>query len=219
MIVCNYRYGIRCPYRSDNKIVLGEKGANIMNIRKIEIMQERTLIEGTVTLENIVEKVAVLAVVKDPHPGEYMEDLQEYIDFGHELGCRLTEEAIAVLGRENVEAFGKGSIVGMDCELEHGAAMNHVRFGNAIRATLGYPCKTIIPSTITRGGPGTTLNVPLVHREANLVRSHFDAMTVLVPDAPARDEIVVVAAFSRGGRPLSRLGGLTKDNIVGDGIR
>ncbi len=190
-----------------------------MDIRKIITIREQSLMEGGVHLQRQVGKIAVMAVVKDPHPGEYVEDLKAYIDFGHELGCMLTETAMAEFGREQIESFGKGAIVGANCELEHGAAMNHVRFGNAIRTTLGYPCKTIIPSTITRGGPGATLTVPLVHREANLVRSHFDAMTVQVPDAPAADEIVVVAAFGCGGRPLSRLGGLTADHIVGDGIR
>ncbi|MCQ4862954.1 amino acid synthesis family protein [Pseudoflavonifractor phocaeensis] len=190
-----------------------------MDIRKIVTIRERSFMEGGVHLQRQVGKIAVMAVVRDPHPGAYVEDVQAYIDFGHELGCRLTGIAVEEFGREQIESFGKGAVVGADCELEHGAAMNHVRFGNAIRTTLGYPCKTIIPSTITRGGPGAVLTVPLVHREANLVRSHFDAMTVQIPDAPAGDEIVVVAAFGCGGRPLSRLGGLSKDDIVGDGIR
>lgn len=190
-----------------------------MDIRKITIIMEQYLMEGGVHLREPMDKIGVMAVVKDPHAGEYLEDLQEYIDFGHELGCRLTEIAIKEFGRERIESFGKGAIVGTGCELEHGAAMNHVRFGNAIRVTLGYPCKTIIPSTIMRGGAGASLTVPLVHREANLVRSHFDAITVQVPDAPACDEILVAAAFAYGGRPLSRLGGLTKDAIAGDGIQ
>lgn len=190
-----------------------------MDIRKILTIEEQCLMEGGICLQSPVEKIAVMAVIRDPFAGEYVEDLQPLVDFGHELGCRLTQIAIDKFGRERVESFGKGSIVGANCELEHGAALNHVRFGNAIRSTLGYPCKTIVPSTITRGGPGAVLTVPLVHREANLVRSHFDAMTVQVPDAPAGNEIVVIAAFACGGRPLSRLGGLTKDNIVGDGIR
>ena len=72
---------------------------------------------------------------------------------------------------------------------------------------------------MTRGPAGATLDVPLVHREANLVRSHFDAMKVSVPDAPRNDELVIVAVFATDGRPQARLGGLTKDDIIGDGLR
>lgn len=190
-----------------------------MNIRKIVTIQEQVRMEGTETLAVPVEKIAVMAVIRDPHPNEYVEDLREYIDEGRELGLLLTKIAVEKLGRERIEAYGKGAIVGSACELEHGAAMNHVKFGNAIREALGFPCKAIIPSTIVRGGPDTPLTVPLVHREANLVRSHFDAMAVRVADAPAADEIVVVAVFSCGGRPLARLGGLKKENIIGDGLR
>ncbi len=190
-----------------------------MDIRKITVIKEFTYIEGGKPVEKDTGKIAVMAVVRDPHPAEYVEDLSEYIDFGRELGLLLTRKAIEEFGRDRIESFGKGAIVGSACEFEHGAAMNHVKFGNAMREALNFPCKTIIPSTIVRGAPGISLTVPLVHREANLVRSHFDAFTVQVTDAPAPDEIVVVAVFAEGGRPLPRLGGLTKDKIVGDGIR
>lgn len=190
-----------------------------MDIRKIVTIQEQICMEGTESLSAPVEKIAVMAVIRDPHPNEYVSNLQEYIDEGHELGLLLTKIAADKFGRDRIEAYGKGAIVGSACELEHGAAMNHVKFGNAIRKALGFPCKAIIPSTIVRGGPDTPLTVPLVHREANLVRSHFDAMTVRVTDAPAADEIVVAAVFSCGGRPLARLGGLKKEDIIGDGLR
>ena len=191
----------------------------MFEIRKIVTITEDTLREGGRECRGTIRKCAVMAVIHNDGAEKYYEDLQAFIDEGDFLGGLLTEKAMEILGRENIESFGKGAIVGSEGEIEHGAAMNHVKFGNAMRRALGYPCKTIVPSTITRGGPGATLDVPLVHREANLVRSHFDAMKVSVPDAPARDEIVVIAAFSTGGRPQSRLGGLTKDRIIGDGIR
>lgn len=190
-----------------------------MDIRKIVKIEEKIYMENDKNLDTPIRKVAVMAVVKDLYAGKYLEDLQKFIDFGAELGSLLTKEAMEILGRDNIESFGKGAIVGANCELEHGAAMNHVKFGNAMRETLGFPCKTIIPSTLVRGELGKELTVPLVHREANLVRSHFDAMEVRVSDAPRADEIVIVAVFADGGRPLSRLGGLMKENIIGDGIR
>lgn len=191
----------------------------MFEIRKIVTITEETHGEMGKRLEKPVRKCAVMAVIKNDGAGRYVEDLQPFIDNGDVLGEMLTKRAMEILGVENIESFGKGAIVGADSEVEHGAAMNHVKFGNAIRRALGYPCKTIVPSTVTRGGPGTTLDVPLVHREANLVRSHFDAMKVSVYDAPRADELVIVAAFATGGRPLPRLGGLKKDEIVGDGIR
>ena len=191
----------------------------MFEIRKIVSINEDTYREGGRECPEVIHKCAVMAVIKNDGANHYYEDLQEFIDEGGFLGDLLTKKAMEILGRENIESFGKGAIVGMDGEIEHGAAMNHVKFGNAMRNALGYPCKTIIPSTVTRGPAGTSLDVPLVHREANLVRSHFDAMKVSVSDAPNRDELVIVAVFATGGRPQARIGGLTKDKIIGDGLR
>ena len=191
----------------------------MFEIRKVVTVQETIFREQDIELKQPLHKVAVAAVVKNPGAGKYIEDLQLFIDKGGELGIYLTGIAKEVLGRENIESFGKGAIVGAEGEIEHGAAMNHVKFGNAMRQSLGYPCKTIVPSTVVRGGPCTPLCVPLVHREANLVRSHFDAVEVRLSDAPHADELVIIAAFADNGRPLSRLGGLKKEDIVGDGIR
>lgn len=188
-------------------------------IRKIAAQQEEIQLENGVKPAETIKRLAVAAVVKNPFAGEYRENLQDLIDAGDVLGVKLAAMAADILGRDAIESFGKAAIVGEAGEYEHGAAMNHVKFGNGMREGLGFPCKTIIPSTIMRGGPGAIITVPLVHREANLVRSHFDAMEVRVPDAPHRDEIVVIAVFAQGGRPLQRLGGLKKDEIVGDGIK
>jgi len=191
----------------------------MFEIRKIVVLSETAYREMDKELKQPIQKIAVMAVVKNPGAGKYIEDLQSFIDKGDELGELLTKKAMEIIGRDNIESFGKGAIVGSEGEIEHGAAMNHVKFGNAMRRALGFPCKTIVPSTVVRGAPGVTLNVPLVHREANLVRSHFDAIEVRVTDAPKTDELVIIAAFAYGGRPLSRLGGLKKEEIVGDGIR
>lgn len=191
----------------------------MFELRKLVTITEETHREANQNCAEVIQKCAVMAVIKNDGAHKYYEDLQDFIDEGGRLGEMLTAKAMEILGRENIESFGKGAIVGLDGEIEHGAAMNHVKFGNGMRKALNYPCKTIIPSTVTRGTAGTTLDIPLVHREANLVRSHFDAMKVSVSDAPRADELVIVACFATGGRPLPRLGGLTKDNIVGDGIR
>lgn len=191
----------------------------MFELRKIVTITEDTYREGGRSCPKIIHKCAVMAVIKNDGADQYFEDLQAFIDEGDKLGEMLTTVAREILGRENIESFGKGAIVGLDGEIEHGAAMNHVKFGNAMRRALGFPCKTIVPSTVTRGPAGATLDVPLVHREANLVRSHFDAMKVSVPDAPRNDELVIVAVFATDGRPQARLDGLTKDDIIGDGLR
>lgn len=190
-----------------------------MEIRKFVTIKETILMDGGKEVEKKVNKVAAMAVIKNPLAGQYTEDLQELIDIGGELGETLSKMAIEILGIENVESFGKGSIVGENCEIEHGAATNHVKFGNSMRKILGGG-KAVVPSTVTRGTMGTTLNVPLIYKDATLVRSHFDAMEVRVSDAPRADEIVVIAVFTDGGRPLPRLGGLKKEDIVGeDGLK
>jgi len=191
----------------------------MVEIRKTVTIIEEITSENGVELPKPVRKVAVMAVVKNPFAGRYVEDLSPLVDIGAELGTLLTAKAAAILGLENVESFGKGAIVGDNGEIEHGASMNHVKFGDAMRVVLGQG-KAVVPSTVTRGGMGTTLNVPVTHINATTVRSHFDAMEVRVYDAPRADEIVVAAVLADGGRPLARLGGLKKEDIKGlDGLR
>ncbi len=190
-----------------------------MKVRKYVTVVEEILFEGEKKLAKPVRKVAAMAVVQNPHSGVYQESLQELVDIGAELGEILTKMATDILGVINVESFGKGAIVGEKGEVEHGAAMNHVKFGNSMRKILGGG-KAVVPSTVTRGAMGATLNVPLTHMNATLVRSHFDAMEIRIPDAPKSDEIVVAAVLADGGRPLPRLGGLKKDEIEGkDGLK
>ena len=118
-----------------------------------------------------------------------------------------------------VESFGKAAIVGEEGELEHAAAILHPKLGKPFRAAVE---KGAVPHPLgeKNGGPGTAIDVPLGHKDAAFVRSHFDAMEVRVPDAPRRGEIVVALVVTDSGRPRPRVGGLTKDQIEGkDGLR
>jgi hypothetical protein len=63
---------------------------------------------------------------------------------------------------------------------------------------------------------GAAIDVPLGHKDAALVRSHFDAMEVRIADAPRRDEIVVAVVVTDSGRPLPRVGGLAAKDIKGE---
>ena len=129
--------------------------------------------------------------------------------------------AVAALGIEgpSAESYGKAAAVGENGELEHAAAILHPKLGTPVRKALGKGA-ALIPSSKKRGGPGVALDIPLGHKDAAFVRSHFDGMEIRVNDAPRANEIMVAVAFTSGGRPLPRVGGLTKDKITGqDGLR
>jgi hypothetical protein len=162
---------------------------------------------------------AVLAVVANPFAGRYEPDLQPAMEDLKPLAVTMCERLIAALGgREGIDGYGKGAIVGSAGELEHGALW-HAPGGYGMRASLGDP-KAIVPSTKKVGGPGTRLDLPITHVNASYVRSHFDAMTVSVPDGPKPDEIVLALVMARGPRVHSRMGGLEAWAIKGeDGLR
>jgi hypothetical protein len=190
-----------------------------MQIRKIVTVLEETLIEGAKAVNPPLKKVAVVAVLKNPFAGRYVEDLSPLIDEGDALSRMLVERAVAALGPGKAESFGKAGIVGADGEIEHVAAITHPKFGAPIRDAIGGG-KAIIPSAKKRGGPGTSIDIPMQYKDAAYVRSHFDAFEVRIPDAPNADEIVVALALSDGGRPHARIGGLKKSEVsVGDGQR
>jgi hypothetical protein len=143
------------------------------------------------------------------------------MDMGEELGRILSEKAVAALGVDGgqVEGYGKASLVGENGEMEHAAALLHPKMGTPVRKTLTKGA-ALIPSSKKRGGPGAELDIPLGHKDAAYVRSHFDGMQVSINDAPRANEIVVAVAVTSGGRPLPRVGGLVTSDIKGvDGLR
>ena len=140
---------------------------------------------------------------------------------GNELGEFLAARAVAALGIEgpNAQSYGKAAAVGENGELEHAAAILHPKMGAPVRKVLGKGA-ALIPSSKKRGGLGTVLDIPLGHKDAAFVRSHFDGMEVQVNDAPRANEIMVALAVTDSGRPLPRVGGLTTAEIKGDdGLR
>jgi hypothetical protein len=155
---------------------------------------------------------AIAAVVRNPYAGRYVEDLLPMMDDLKPLGLELAQRLIAVLGgAERIEAYGKGAIVGAAGELEHGALW-HVPGGYAMRELLERSL-AIVPSAKKVGGLGARIDIPIHHRVAAYVRSHFDAMEVGVPDAPRADEIVFILAMTTGPRVHARLGGLAASDI------
>ena len=190
-------------------------------IRKIVTFVEETRTEMGKVVNPPTRRAAAAAVIENPFAGRYVEDLTELMEIGEELGALLTERAVAALGipGPSAESYGKAAAVGENGELEHAAAILHPKLGTPVRKMLGKGA-ALIPSSKKRGGPGVALDIPLGHKDAAFVRSHFDGMEIRVNDAPRASEILVAIAVTDSGRPLPRVGGLKKDQIKGeDGLR
>jgi hypothetical protein len=190
-------------------------------IRKIITVLEETLIEGGKAVDPPTRRAAAIAVIENPFAGRYVEDLEPIYEIGEELGELLGRRAIAALGipGPEVESFGKAAAVGAEGELEHAAAILHPKLGAPLRRLLGKGA-SLIPSSKKRAGPGATFDIPLGHKDAAYVRSHFDGMEVRVSDAPRENEIAVAVALTDSGRPHARVGGLKKEDVKGeDGLR
>jgi hypothetical protein len=190
-------------------------------IRKIVTFVEETHSELGKAVQPPTRRAAAAAVIENPFAGRFVEDLSELMEIGEELGALLTERAVAALGipGPSAESYGKAAAVGENGELEHAAALLHPKLGTPVRKVLGKGA-ALIPSSKKRGGPGVTLDIPLGHKDAAFVRSHFDGMEIRINDAPRANEIIVAIAVTNSGRPLPRVGGLTKEQIKGeDGLR
>ncbi|PZW40431.1 amino acid synthesis protein [Humitalea rosea] len=192
-----------------------------MIIRRITVLLDETRMEMGRPLPQPLRRAVACAVIQNPFAGRYVEDLAELVETGAELGALLAAECIAALGIAGpaVHSYGKAAIVGEAGELEHAAALLHPKMGAPIRALIGGGA-ALIPSAKKSGGPGTTIDVPLGHKDAAYVRSHYDAIEARIPDAPRAAEIMVCVALTAGGRPWPRIGGLELKDIQGkDGLR
>jgi hypothetical protein len=190
-------------------------------IRKLIVVVEQTLEEAGQSVTPPVRKAAAIAVISNPFAGQFEANLDALIETGLSLGSELGRRAVAALGIApgDVQSYGKAAIVGEDGELEHAAAILHPKLGAPLREAVGGGA-ALVPSAKKRGGMGAAIDVPLGHKDAAFVRSHFDAMEIRVSDAPRRNEIVVAVVVTDGGRPLPRIGGLQAGEITGrDGLR
>ena len=190
-------------------------------IRKLIVQVDETRVEMGRPVDPPVRKALAMAVIDNPCAGRYVENLDELIAIGEELGGLLGERCIRALGIApgQAESYGKAAIVGEAGELEHAAAILHPKLGAPLRKAVGKGA-ALVPSSKKQGGVGTAIDVPLGHKAAAFVRSHFDAMEARVADAPRAGEIVVAVVVTDSGRPLPRVGGLKTDEIKGeDGLR
>jgi len=190
-------------------------------IRKIAVNIEETHQEMGKSISPATRKAVAVAVIENPFAGAYVEDLSDLMEIGAELGALLGRKCIEALGisPSEAESYGKSAMVGENGELEHAAAILHPKLGAPLRKEVEKGA-ALVPSSKKMGGPGQVLDVPLGHKDAAYVRSHFDGIEVRLNDAPRANEIMVAVAVTDSGRPLPRVGGLSAEDAVGqDGLR
>ena len=190
-------------------------------IRKLIVQVEETRLENGQVVAPATRRALAMAVIENPFAGRYVENLDALIEIGEELGGILGERCVQALGIAPAQAqsYGKAAIVGEAGELEHAAAILHPKLGAPLRRAVEKGA-ALVPSSKKMGGMGTAIDVPLGHKDAAFVRSHFDAMEARVSDAPRANEIVVAVVVTDSGRPVPRVGGLQAHEAEGkDGLR
>ena len=180
-------------------------------IRRTLLTTQTTFEEGGKTVATPTRLFAAMAIIRNPWFGRgYVENLRPEIhDVAPGLGKVLTNMLMEATGGA-LEGCGKASIVGSGGEIEHAQAMTHtLHFGNQFREAIN--AKSYLVFTNTRGAMGTPLMIPLMHKDDGGMRSHYQTIHTVVPDAPAEDEIVVALGASIGGHPNHRIGDRYED--------
>lgn len=187
-----------------------------VEVRRIVCITDEIFHDGGAKAAKPPRRGVIGALVKNPYAGRYVEDITPMMDALKPVGVELTRRLVAALGGnpKEIEAYGKGAIVGAGGELEHGALW-HVPGGYSMREVLGN-AKAIVPSTTKLAGVGSRIDIPLHHINAAYVRSHFDAIEFCAPDGPRDNEIAFILAMSTGGRVHARVGGLQVHEIKGE---
>lgn len=188
-----------------------------MKIRKIVTVVEDTHSEIGQTINPATRRAAAIAVIENPFAGKYQDDLEALMEIGEQLGGLLGQKCVDALGitPAQAESYGKAALVGANGELEHAAAILHPRMGKPLRVAVEKGA-ALVPSSKKMGAMGHPLDIPLGHKDAAYVRSHFDGMEVRVNDAPRANEILVAIAVTDSGRPLPRVGGLEAKDAIGE---
>ena len=158
-------------------------------------------------------KAAVGVVIKNPFVGKYQADLSALTSPSAAIGHALGERAAALLGERAVESYGKGGIAGVGGEQEHVVACVTTEFGNPLREEVGGG-EAWISSVSKVASAGTSIDIPLAHKDELYIRSHYDAITFCVPDGPRPDEILICVGVASGPRPHERVGGKTVADLA-----
>jgi len=190
-----------------------------MKIRKIVTAIEDLFSEAGREANPPLRRVAVTAVCLNPCAGRYVEDLAELLEGSLHVGRRIAGLAADLMSPYPIESYGKGALVGINGEVEHAEAALTTVFGDTMRDAAGGG-KAWICHAAKRGGPGISIDIPLAHKDALTIRSHYDTMVVTVPDAPMPGELAIVCCFANRGRLNHRIGGHSVEKMIGkDGLR
>ncbi len=191
-----------------------------LDIRRLLTFIDHKEVEAGHRHQVPLRRVAAVAIVDNPYAGRYVEDLSEAIAASVDVGSVLSRLAVDAMGPYKTESYGKGGVVGLGGELEHANAMLTTVFATPLREAVGG-AEAWIPSFTKLAAPGSMIDIPLAHKDALYVRSHYDGVSVtLPPDAPAADEVALIVCLANRGRLNARVGGLAADAIGGkDGLR
>ena len=153
-----------------------------------------------------LRKIVIAACLHNPYANSpFTPDLGDVVKRSPALGLEIGRRAMQALRGQAFESYGNAFLT---------ATMM-----DPLRELLGGGLAWV-PSTGKRGGPGCTIDIPLAHRDALYVRSHYDTATATFHDGPNPDEIIVAFAVATRGRLHARLGGLTVSEIKArDGLR
>jgi hypothetical protein len=203
------------PIEDEVRVISRRSGALELRVNSYLTFVEHKTEEAGRIADRPLRKVATVAVIQNPYANRYVEDLQPLITASVEIGHQLAELALAAMAPFSAESYGKGGIVGLAGEQEHANALLTTAFAEPLRKALGGG-KAWIPSFTKRGGPGTTIDVPLACKDAIYVRSHYDGITIALPNGPQPDEVAVIFCVANRGRLNARVGGLRFEDRKGD---
>lgn len=193
-------------------------GAASYEVRSWFSVRHEILHDGNAPADTPLVKAAVAVIIRNPLAGRQVDDLADLIAPSPWLGTELGRRAAALLGEQPVASYGKAGIAGLAGEQEHAVACLTTVFGDALREAVGGGAAWI-PSVTKSAPAGSALDIPLAHKDALYVRSHYDAVTIAVPDAPRPQELLLCVGVASGGRVHERVGGLSAHAAVGDGLR
>ncbi len=186
-----------------------------LRIRRTLRFVENRMIEAGKTAELPLCKVAAVAVLENPFAGRYVEDLGPMIEASAALGRELSAAAIDALRPYSPQSIGKAALVGIAGEQEHGNALLTTAFAEPVREAMGGG-KAWMSSMTKVAMAGTPIDVPMNCKDALYVRSHYDGMTLMLPDAPMPDEIALIVCMANRGRLNARVGGLRFEDLKGE---
>jgi hypothetical protein len=189
-----------------------------MKIKRILTFYDEVRMEADRGVEPPLRKAAAVAVIDNPYAGRFEQDLSALTKASEDIGREICRLATELLAPQKPVSYGKAALIGLNGEQEHGVAMLTTVFGNVMRDAAGGG-KAWISSLTKRAAPGATIDVPLAHKDALYVRSHYDGMALTLHDCPLPDEIAIIAVYASRGRPHHRVGGLAAGEIKGaDGL-